>query len=265
MVNTGNDILYMKNGGVIEALSTTQKFGDVTADDLSKWIKTQISGLSHSIAIYDQEHGKVYFFAGSNKLLVLFKDILENTELSPWSVYQTDHSSSFDATCAIYMRQPGGTAHYVYFGDNTGNIYQMEGSGNGDAGTTEVNTYRKSKLIELFQDRHGNVIDPNKKIISGRVYYRRVSLCDLLLDFEWADDYAVNRCTVPLEGPSLGDGAAYYGGSIYYSGSYYYNVGFQFSQRTSTKGFSPIGRGPGFYVSTTIQSDQTFDVLKLEI
>jgi hypothetical protein len=265
MVNIGNDILYMKNNGVIESLSTTQKYGDVTADDLTKWIKTQISGLSHSIAIYDQERMKVYFFAGSNKVLVLFKDILENTDFSPWSIYQTDHSSNFNVPCAIYMRKPGGTAYYVYFGDSAGNLYQMEGTSDGDGGTTNVNTYRKSKFIELFQDRYGNIIDPNKQIVRGRVYYRRLSSCNLLLDFEWADDYAINRCTVPLEGPSTGDGAAYYGGSVYYSGSYYYNVGFQFSQRTSTKGFSPVGRGPGFYVSTTIQSNQTFDVLKLEI
>lgn len=265
MVNVGNDILYMKNNGVVEAISTTQKFGDVTADDLSKWIKSQISGLSYSISVYDQERMKVYFFTGSNKTLVLFKDVLENTEYSPWSVYKTDHTSNFDAKCAIYMRQPGGTAYYVYFGDNAGNIYQMDGTSTGDAGTTDINTYRKSKFIELFQDRYGNIINPSKDIIRGRVYYRRLADCDLLLDFEWADDYGINRCTVPLDGPSTGDGAIYYGGSGYYGGSYYYNVGFQFSQRTSTKGFSPVGRGPGFYVSTTIQSDQTFDVLKLEI
>jgi hypothetical protein len=265
MVNTGNDILYMKNNGVVEALSSTQKYGDVTADDISKWIRNQVSGLSYARAVYDQERMKVYFFSDSNKLLTLYKDVLENTDLSPWSVYKTDHTSSFTTNSPIYIRKPGSTAYYVYFGDSIGNIYQMDGTGTGDAGTTAINTSRKSKLVELFQDKYGNVIDPNNKQIRGRVYYRRVSSTDLLLDFEWADDYAINRCTVPLEGPGTSDGAAYFGGSGYFGGTYYFNVGFQLSQRTSTKGFSPIGRGPGFYVTATVQSTQTFDVLKLEI
>lgn len=265
MVNVGNDILYMKQNGVIESLSTTQKYGDVSADDLSKWIKTQVSGLSSCIAVYDQERMKVYFFSGANKLLVLFKDVLENTDFSPWSVYKTDHTSSFSTSYALYMRQPGGTAYYVYFGDSSGNLYQLDGTGTGDSGTTSINTYRKSKLIEMLEDKYGNLINPNKDSIRGRVFYRRISSCSLLMDFEWADDYAINRCTVPLEGPATSDSASYYGGSAYYSGLYYFNTGFQLSQRTSTKGFSPVGRGPGFYLSITVQSSQSFDVLKIEV
>lgn len=265
MVNVGNDILYMKNNGVVESISTTQAYGDVTADDLSKWIKSQVVGLSSARAVYDQERAKIYFFTDAGKVLVLFKDVMENTEYSPWSIYKTDHASSFSTNAVIYMRQPGGSNYYVYFGDSSGNIYQMDGTGAGDAGTTNIETTRKAKFLEMLQDKYGNVIDPMKKTLRGRVFYRRVSDVDLLLDFEWADDYAVNRCTVPLDGPSISDGSIYFGGSGYFGGSFYYNVGFSLSQRTSTKGFSPVGRGPGFYVSATVQSDQTFDIFKLEI
>lgn len=265
MVNVGNDLLYMKKNGSIESLSSTQKFGDVETDDVSKWIRTQTDGLSYSRSVYDQERGKVYFFTADSKVLVLFKDVLESTDLSPWSVYQTGHTSAFTTNCPIYMRQPGGSAYYVYFGDSSGNIYQMDGTGDGDNGNTDIETYRKSGFIEMFQDKYGNVVQPDYPVIRGRVYYRRVNDCDLLLSFEWADDYAVNTCTVPLDGPSLADGAVYFGGSGYYGGSYYFNTGFQFSQRTSTKGFSPVGRGPGFYVSASITSSGTFDILKFEI
>ena len=85
------------------------------------------------------------------------------------------------------------------------------------------------------------------------------------MDFEWADDYAINRCAVPLSGPAAGDASNYWGGSAYWGGAYYWNQGFQLALRTSTKGFSPVGRGPGFYLTTTVQSKQSFDVLKISV
>src|SRR3990172_1134028 len=94
--------------------------------------------------------------------------------------------------------------------------------------------------------------------------YRRFADIDLLMDFEWGDDYAINRCTVPLEGPPLGDLAMYWGGSWYFGGAYYWNSGFFYSERVSTKGFSPIGRGVGFYLSLSATSSQLFDVMKIE-
>jgi hypothetical protein len=163
------------------------------------------------------------------------------------------------------MRQPGGTDWYVYFGGSTGQIYQMESENSGDPSSTSIEAYRRSRFNEMFQDKYGNTVQPEYDRLRGRVFYRRVADCDLIIDVEWADDYSIARCTVPLDGPSTADGAFYFGGSWYFGGDYYWNSGFQFSQRTSTKGFSPVGRGPGFYISTTISTTQDFDVLKLEI
>lgn len=264
MANIGNDVVYMKNNGSIESLVTTINFGDVSTDDLSKWIRDLTANLSSARIVYDQKRQKVYFFAASNMLLVLFKD-MQDSGLSPWSRYKTAHASSFDTNVAIYMRQPGGTEWFVYFGGSTGQIYQMESTASGDPSSTEIETYRRAKFTEMFQDKYGNVVQPEYDRLRSRVFYRRVSGCSLLIDVEWADDYSITRCTVPLEGPSTGDGAFYFGGSWYFGGAYYWNTGFQFSQRTSTKGFSPVGRGPGFYISTTISSVQDFDILKLEI
>lgn len=264
MINIGNDIAYMKSDGIIESLAASDTYGDVNADDLSRWIPDTVEGLSSCITAYDQARQKVYFFAGSNKVLVLFKDLLA-TDLSPWSLYKTNHTSSFSTRAAIYMRQPGGSNYYVYWGDSSGRIFQMDGTGTGDPSSTNIDSNRKSKFIEMFEDKYGNPVIPEYMTVRGRVFYRRVADADLLMDFEWADDYAINRCTVPLDGPSTGDGAIYWGGSGYWGGLFYWNVGFQFSQRVSTKGFSPVGRGPGFHVSTTLQTTQVFDILKLEI
>jgi hypothetical protein len=194
----------------------------------------------------------------------MFKERL-GTNLSPWSVYKTDHSSSFSTNAAIYMRQPGGSNYYVYWGDSSGKIFQMEGSAAGDAGSSAISTYRKSKVFGVLEKEDGSIFDPNKEPLRGRIYYRRVADADLLIDLEWVDDYSTPRCTVPLEGPPQGESAAYFGGEAYFGGSYYFNSGFSLSQRTSTKGFSAVGRGPGFYLSTTVQSSQEFDIMKIEV
>lgn len=264
MANIGDDVVYMKRDGVIESISATEKFGDTKTDDLSKWIPISTSGVTSCITVYDQTRQKVYFFAGSNKLLVLFKDML-GTGLSPWSLYKTDESSSFITNAVIYMRQPGGSNYYVYWGDSLGKIYQMDGTGDGDAGATDIVAYRKTRMFDKVERKDGTVFDPYKDTFRGTVYYRRIADIDLLLDVEWADDYAINRCTIPLAGPAVGDTASYFGGSAYFAGSYYFNTGFQYSQRTSTKGFSPVGRGPGFYLGFTVQSAQIFDIMRIEV
>lgn len=255
MANIGNDVVYMRNGGVIESLQSTMNFGDVKTDDLSRWIPDTINGLTDAITVYDQERQKVYFFAGSNKLLVLYKHMVE-TGLSPWSVYITDHTSSFSATCAKYMRDPGTSSYYVFWGDTNGNIYRMEGEGTGDPSSTNINTSRRTKY--LYDPEISNLSG-----VTGRVEYKRIADCDLLMDFEWADDYSITRCTVPLEGPPIGDGATYYGGSAYYGGAFYFNTGFFYANRISTKGFSPVGEGPGLYLTTTVQATQEFDIIKI--
>lgn len=255
MANIGNDVVYMRSGGVIESLQSTQNFGDVEVDDMSRWIPTTAGGLTDCTTIYDQERQKVYFFTGNNNVPVLFKHLVDSG-LSPWTRYKTSHSSSFAATFAKYIRSPGASSYYVYWGDVDGNIYRMEGEGNGDPSSTEIETSRRTKL--LYDPDISNLAG-----VTGRVEYKRISDCDLLMDFEWADDYSITRCTVPLEGPPVGDAATYYGGSVYYGGSYYYNTGFFYSQRISTKGFSPVGEGPSIYLTTTVQSTQGFDILKL--
>ena len=254
MANIGDDMVYMRRGGNIESLRTTEQFGDVKTDDLSRWIPDSVRGLTEAITIYDQERQKVYFFAGSNKLLVLFKEKLPSG-LSPWSIYKTDHASSFTATSAIYMRRPGSDRFYVYFGDSVGRIYQLEGTGVGDPATTVIETTRRSKYLDEFNTE----VDR----IRGRVEYKRISDADLLMDFEWADDYAIQRSVVPMEGPPVGDPANYFNASAYFGGVFHFNSGFQFSQRVSTKGFAPVGRGPGFHLTLTVQSTQPFDILRI--
>ena len=259
MVNTGNDVIYMRRGGNIESLMATQNFGDVRTDDLSKWIIEVTKEFTDCRSIYDQKRQKVYFFNSSGSIPVLFKD-MQTSGFSPWSVYKTSHTSNFSTNAAIYMRAPGGTDWFVYFGDSSGNIYKMEGTGDGDNGDTDIESYRRTLLIEELEG-----YNPPLNELSGLVHYRRIADCDLVMQFEWGDDYSITSCTVPLEGPPTGDTANYFGGTSYFGGAYYFNTGFFYSDRVSTKGFTPVGRGIGVNIDLSITSSQQFDIFKIQV
>lgn len=255
MASVGNDVVYMRKGGVIESMAAVQAYGDVKTDDVSRWIPNLIIGRTSCITVYDQDRDKVYFFNSDNgDVLVLFKPLL-NSGLSPWGRYRTSHASSFSTLAAIYMRAPGTTDYYVFWGDGSGNIYRMEGTGNGDAGTEDIEVFRRTAYLDKFST------ETNR--IRGRVEYKRVADADLIMEFEWSDDYSITSCTVPLEGPPVGDPGNYFGGSAYFGGDFYFNTGFFFSERISTKGFSPVGRGPGFYLSMSVSTNQNIDILKI--
>lgn len=216
VANIGNDIVFMRRGGIIESLRSTDRFGDVSTDDLSRWVRTSLRNSTDAITVYDQTRQKVFFFLGTNKVYVLFKDMIE-TGLSPWSKYSTQHASGFDVNAAAYIRDPGGTAYHVYFGGSDGYVYHMDGDSNGDAGTADIETFRRSRLIDTLQT------DTALTGIRGRVHYKRVSDLDLLMYFEWTDDYSRTLCTVPLEGPPITEDAAFWGGSSYW-GSTAWNI-----------------------------------------
>jgi hypothetical protein len=255
MASVGNDIVYMRKGGVIESMAAVQSYGDVKTDDISRWIPTSIVGKTACITVYDQDRDKVYFFEeAGGEMLVLFKTLLDSG-ISPWGKYRTAHSSSFATKAAIYMRDPGTEDFFVFWGGGSGEIFRMEGVGDGDAGSEDIEIYRRSAYINQFDTEFNRV--------RGRVEYKRVADVDLLMKFEWADDYSITSCTVPLEGPPVGDPANYFGATAYFGGAFYFNSGFFFSRRISTKGFSPVGRGPGFYLSLSASTSQEIDILKI--
>jgi hypothetical protein len=255
MVDVGDDVIFARKGSAIEALSTTQAYGDVKTDDLSRFIRASSAGMVNPIAVYDQSRQKIYFFL-PGKALVLHKDMIRG-ELSPWSLYKTNHASAFNVISAAYLRDPSpsGTESFVYWGDGNGRIFKMEGTGNGDGSTALISIYRKSVLIrDALLEEDG---------IKGRIDYKRVAANILNMEFEWADDFAITKCAVPLEGPPVGDSSNYWGGTAYWGGSSYWNSGFFFSKRVASKGFSPVGRGPGLYIHLYVDTNTTFDILRL--
>ena len=270
--NIGNDVVYMKAGGNIDLLSSTDRYGDVAADDLSRWIPDRVTGLSAAIAVYEQAKQKVYFFV-SGKVLVLFKDLIGG-EFSPWSVYTTQQSFAFATLAAKYMKVPGSQNWSVFIGDSVGRIFDMNGTGtSGDAGASDIQVYRKTRYIHDGEggDRNGRgALDLKGRVVDGIVTYRRIAAAaSVTIGFDWGDEYNVSTSTITLKGAPTASSGNYYGGTIYYSGTTsvaaYYSLGNLFARKISSQTFSPTGKGPGCFVYLSLETSTDFQIDSVEI
>lgn len=270
MVSMGNDIVYMRQGGSIDTLVATQNYGDVAADDLSRWISKTVAGLTESITVYDQNTQRVLFFV-SGKVLVLFKDILyggalvgekgERARVSPWSVYRTLDSGTFNTAAAKYMRRPGSSLYSVYFGSSDGRIFDLNGSGlAGDAGSSAIQLIRKSRLIT-----EADGINLMRHVPRGRVQYQRLNQVAFNIEMDWADEYVASTASLILKGSPAGNTGAFYGGAYYYGGTTYYSQGFSFLNKISHQNFSFVGRGPGCYVTCSSLTPLQYQVDNVEL
>ena len=255
MVNAGNDLMYVRRGGQIESLRATDQYGDTTADDISKWIQTETQGLNDGVAVYDQQRQRVCFFTEYGYVLVCDKYALTKG-LSPWMKWTTNMTTNLNVSAATYLRIPNYTGYTIYFGGTEGQVYDMNGIGTGDSGGVVIDSYRKSKLVTNM-----NTIDD---LVSGRIHYRRKAIQNLDLTFEWSDEYTDTRNRIPLKAPLEGVGNAVFGGNVYWGGDVYFNGGAATLDRVSTVGFSAVGKGPSFFLTTALSTDEDFLVLKIE-
>ena len=266
LANIGNDVIYMKQGGGVDMLSATMESGDVATDDVSRWIPTTTKDLTGAITIYDQKNQKVLFFV-ANKILVLFKDLM-GAELSPWSVYKTAETFAFNTNAAKYMKMPGTQVYSVYFGDSVGRIFDLNGTGSGDSVSTDIRVLRKTRYINNGEggDKFGRgALDLMKKIINGEVFYRRIfDPCDLTISFDWGDEYNISSSVITLKGAPTASAGNYYGGGSYYGGSAYFSQGGAFANKISSQSFSPTGKGPGVFISTSLDTTTNFQIDHLD-
>ena len=255
IANIGNDVVYMRKGGNIESLIATDTSGDVSIDDISRWIPNSIKDLTGAQVVYDQSNQKVLFFV-EDKILVLFKNVLYGTNISPWSVYKTAMTDGFNTNAVKYLKRPGLDSYSVYFGDSSGNIYDLYGDLAGDNGYT-ILTQRTTNVVQELPTKLGTLM--------GRVQFRRYGECQLNLSFDWTDEYNVTTSTVILSGAPEGDTSSYYNSQSYYGGDSYYNKGFAFRDKISTRGFSPTGRAISFIMTASIDTKVRFKVDHLDL
>jgi hypothetical protein len=259
MASIGNDVIYMRKGGNMNLLSSTQYFGDVRSNDISRWIPTTSAPLSAALICYDQTSQKVYIFVGG-KVLVLFKDIFfaaatdsaVNIGLSPWSIYTTQHPNNYNCLAATYIQDPTDLTWNTYWGDTYGNIFMMTGTGvNGDGGIYPINLVRSSALID------DTILKPfpwSEQTVLGKVQYRRRAAAQsvLGLSFQWSDEYTTSHAAVNLKTSpgnattqTWGGGMNWGDGQVWNSTVPTINTQGVVSHQT----FSVVGRGNGFYIT----------------
>ena len=270
MVNTGNDVMYMKRGGGIELMIPNQESSDISANDVSRVISDTVEGLSDAIAVYDQTRQRVLFFI-SGKVLVFFKDIYYGgaladdkgtyLKLSPWSVFTTLDAAAFTTACAKYLRIPGTTTYSVYFGATDGRVFDLNGSGvNGDAGASTIHVVLAKRTVD---ERDG--FNGTRKISKGTVTYRRINQIELSIEQDFADEYSVSTATVVLKGPLPSDDALYFGDTNYFGEAIYFGQGFQYETRVSHVNFSNVGKGPGCFLTLSTQETVDYQIDSVEL
>ncbi len=252
-INAGNDVYFMKAGGVIESLRSTDTYGDVGTDDISLPVRDITKGLTGFQGVYDQTNRKILFFIG-NSVLVLFKDKLGGEE-SPYSLYKTTHDCDFVTNAATYLEYQSLTDKTVLFGDDSGNIYDLNGVGFGDGGAEDVLTQRKYPLQESNYS----------SILQGRVFYRRHGACDLGLQFDWGDENSTTNAVINLKGSTGGSDALYFGGENYFGDTIYFGQGLISGGTPVSQGFSVIGKGTSVFVTISITTTEYFEVDYLQI
>ncbi len=187
----------------------------------------------------------------------LLNDKGEKGALSPWTIYTTQHPSSFNTSAARYMRRPGTNNHSVYFGDSSGRIFDLNGSGaSGDAGSYEIQTVRKTKPLKAEDG-----IDLERGALRRcEVNYWRVGEVDFSITGEFADELSDNSAGMTLGGPISSTTSVYFGGSNYFGGAIYFGQGALYAGLLAMQTFSLVGRGSSCAITFSATSENTFSV-----
>lgn len=251
VVSTSNDIIYGASSH-IESLLSTDKFGDVEFDDLSFKIADDIEDFTSWTMIYNPRVRRIYCLPeGGSEVHVLHTDFL-GSELSPWSKWTTQHPFSFQPTASMLCRDPVDGLQYVFMGDANGNLYRLEGSGEGDAGTTSIIARRVSLL------KSAN-LDAKVHNIQGWVTHRKRLGNTLSMRALFAGEHVKDEIVdIDLEAvvfDTVYNGSSYYGGNAYYGPNQ--------ENRLVRETFSLPGQSNAFQIETKVESGNEFAIQEI--
>jgi hypothetical protein len=129
----------------------------------------------------------------------------------------------------------------VFFGDSSGRIYRLEGSGSGDGGSAAVRTERLSKLFSV-------PLDAQAFDVSGWIKYRKNDAATVVIKIEYAGSNVFDE-SITVSIPAASGTPLYSGGSYY--GAAYYSTPFR--NRLVRQPLSVAGQGNEFQVRVTCE------------
>ncbi len=210
----GNDIAYGRQGA-IELLSRTDKFADVELDDVSLKIADQVLTVDSWCSVFNSRLKRSYWFGDNSDAWVLFKSVLDAGEVSPWVKFE---STLFPPTATMELLDPRASNlnEAIFFGDTSGNVYRMEGSGaGGDGGSADITTRFKSKLFTV-------PLDLEAYNVTGWLKYHKGDARDIKISLLWAGQSVVTETfTESLEADGSG---WFFGGDFYWGGDIYWGT-----------------------------------------
>lgn len=248
LVHAGNDILYGRPGR-IESLASTEKFGDVETDDLSRWVADEIEAYTGWTSIYNDRLNRTYFFPDNQAELWVFHPEMLSLNLSPWSKWVTSHALSFQPTFAMDMLDPEDGLKYTFMGDSSGNLYRLEGTGvSGDGGSAAIKTVFRSRLFSapLDQEVHG---------LEGFIKYRKGAAYTITIRCLYAGvavfDETITLSTSTVTRPLYSNG-------LYYNDGNYY--GTAFSGRLIREPIVIPGQSNEFQLEVEVEDVDDFEI-----
>jgi len=244
LVFIGNDVAYGRQGR-IESLKDTDRFGNVQRDDLSLKIEQSIASVRNWTNVFNQRTLKGYYFPADQPRVWQFDPSLQESNLSPWIKWTTEHISSFQPTAVMPMFDPSDGLEYIFFGDAEGNFYRLEGTGfEGDAGSESIKTRWRSKLLSL--DTNADVY-----AINGYVKYLRASEdFTINIQFRFSGETAFNQ-EINIDVPKI-TGGSFFNNEAFFGGDFFFNAPFR--DRLIRQPIQPAGQNNDVQVQVTVDS-----------
>jgi hypothetical protein len=268
VVSIGNDVIFGRHGK-IDSLVGVEAFGDVATDDVSRWISEEIKDVTKWEIIYNPRlqraycwplidkngrGGRLYVFAKA-----LFDPIRRRTvqvqaggdTVSPWMRWETTFGEEdFFPTAAALVRNPESGLDHVYFGDDAGRIFQLEGEGSQDAGSVSFTMECVSPLVILPGDLDAYDLE-------GYVLYEERASTNLVLNIQYQGTRLHDGpdITIPIPDPAT---FSVFGGNVYFGGVFYFGV--PFDKRLNRFPFKSAGAGSAFQIKASVATDENLAV-----
>lgn len=247
----GNDIFYGRQGR-LESLVSTDQYGNVESDDLSRAVADMVEAYPGWTLVYNSRLQRIYCFPDGQSEVWLLQKSLIDSGLSPWSKWTTRHQMAFQPTAVMSMLDPMDGLEYVYLGDSSGNVYRLEGSGEGDAGQLPVKVSRLSKLYKA-------PLDAEYHEFEGWLYHRKGDEVTITIQMEYQGISGYTATvTVPLKGLSYD---TVWQGDVWWGGQFYWGVAFRGRLRKTT--FDIPGQSDACQVRITAESTKDFEITEI--
>lgn len=244
----GNDVIYGRQGR-IESIRDTNRFGDSESDDMTANVSDAVEGYAGWQIVYNSRINRVYLFPEGVSECWVFNTGATDQQLSRWMRWTTAHPLAFQPTFVMSMLDPADGLEYVMMGDASGNLYRMEGVGEGDGGSTDI-------AVEWLTKLHSAPLDSEAYNVEGYIKYRKNLPATVRLNFEYAGMAAFDHA-IEIAIPGL-TGVPYFGDDIYFGGDVYFGIAFE--NRLIRQKFNVPGQGSDLQVRVEVEGSSNFRI-----